>query len=58
MLTELQPVLLKFLADTFDDTTSTVFPLLSSILLMVRRASPRQRITRPNDYFQAQKGET
>ena len=32
MLSELRPTILRFLADSYDDTTSTIFPLLSSIL--------------------------
>ena len=29
------PVMLRFLADTYDDTSSTVFPFLSTVLLAV-----------------------
>ncbi|KAL5504140.1 LOS1 [Sanghuangporus vaninii] len=45
MLSELRPTLLRFLADPYDDTTSTVFPLLSNILgplKKVKRLSPHE----------------
>jgi exportin-T len=32
MLTQILPVMLQFMADEYDDTCSTIFPLLSSIL--------------------------
>ena len=32
MLTQILPVMLRFMADEYDDTCSTIFPLLSSIL--------------------------
>ncbi|KAF9532610.1 KapM protein [Crepidotus variabilis] len=37
-LTQLQPVLLRFMADEYDDTCSTVFTLLSTILGQYKRA--------------------
>ena len=36
MLSELRPTILRFLADPYDDTTSTIFPLLSNVLGTVR----------------------
>ncbi|EJD06563.1 ARM repeat-containing protein [Fomitiporia mediterranea MF3/22] len=45
MLSDLRPTMLHFLADPYDDTTSTVFPLLSSILgslKKVKRSSPHE----------------
>lgn len=35
MLLELMPTVLRFLADPYDDTSSSVLPLLSEILLSV-----------------------
>jgi len=32
MLTQILPVMLRFMADEYDDTCSTIFPLLSNIL--------------------------
>lgn len=32
MLTQILPVMLHFMADEYDDTCSTIFPLLSNIL--------------------------
>ena len=32
MLTHILPVMLQFMADEYDDTCSTIFPLLSNIL--------------------------
>jgi len=32
MLTHILPVMLQFMADEYDDTCSTIFPLLSTIL--------------------------
>lgn len=43
MLSELRPTILRFLADAYDDTTSTIFPLLSSILGTVSSQESRQR---------------
>lgn len=36
MLSELRSPMLRFLADPYDDTTSTIFPLLSNLLQSVR----------------------
>jgi hypothetical protein len=36
MLVELHPVIVRFLSDQYDDTCSTVFPLLSQLLSTVR----------------------
>lgn len=35
MLTHILPVMLQFMADEYDDTCSTIFPLLSNILSSV-----------------------
>jgi exportin-T len=35
-ITQIQPVMLRFMADEYDDTCSTVFPLLQNILTTVR----------------------
>lgn len=32
MLTQILPVMLRFMADEYDDTCATTFPLLQSIL--------------------------
>ncbi|CDO78180.1 hypothetical protein BN946_scf184797.g6 [Trametes cinnabarina] len=39
LLNQLLPVMLRFLADEYDDTCSTVFPLLQTILLSRQRKS-------------------
>lgn len=35
LLNQVLPVMLRFMADEYDDTCSTVFPLLQTILLNV-----------------------
>ncbi|TFK40342.1 KapM protein [Crucibulum laeve] len=37
-VTQIQPVMLRFLADEYDDTCSTVFPMLQTILTSYKRA--------------------
>ncbi|PFH52965.1 hypothetical protein AMATHDRAFT_55850 [Amanita thiersii Skay4041] len=37
-LAQIQPVLLRFLADPYDDTSSTVFPLLQGLLSSLKRS--------------------
>lgn len=54
MLSELRPTLLRFLADPYDDTTSTVFPLLSNILGPVSNM-PHGRNFRPDGTTQLKK---
>ena len=36
LLNQVLPVMLRFMADEYDDTCSTVFPLLQTVLLSVR----------------------
>jgi exportin-T len=36
LLNEIHPVMLRFMADEYDDTSSTIFPLLQTILSSVR----------------------
>lgn len=38
LLSQILPVMLRFMADEYDDTCSTVFPLLQTILLSVSRS--------------------
>ena len=35
LLNQVLPVMLRFMADEYDDTCSTVFPLLQTVLLSV-----------------------
>ena len=50
MLNQILPVVIRFLADEYDDTSSTVFPLLHAVLASV---SPSQRPTLPSSYMMA-----
>ncbi|KZV62903.1 KapM protein [Peniophora sp. CONT] len=45
MLQQLLPVMLRFMADEYDDTCSTVFPLLSSVLSFYKKS--RKTATEP-----------
>lgn len=46
MLNGVLPVLLRFLADEYDDTSSAVFPLISGLLAMVRHhRSPKKKLS-------------
>ncbi|KAI0749767.1 ARM repeat-containing protein [Daedaleopsis nitida] len=47
MLTQILPVMLRFMADEYDDTCSTIFPLLQTILLSYKRQ--RKSSTEPLD---------
>ena len=54
MLSEIRPTTLRFLADPYDDTTSTIFPLLSSILGTVS-TYPSHVDQNPDYHFQLKK---
>ncbi|KAG9091743.1 pre-tRNA nuclear export protein [Ceratobasidium sp. UAMH 11750] len=48
LLQQLLPVMLRFLADDYDDTSSSVFPMLSQIFVVYKRAkknSPQTHLT-------------
>ena len=40
MLEEILPVMLQFMSDEYDDTSSTIFPMLQTILNSVCRLYP------------------
>ncbi|KAH8118024.1 ARM repeat-containing protein [Phellopilus nigrolimitatus] len=54
MLSDLRPTMLRFLGDSYDDTTSTVFPLLQSILgtlKKMKRSSPQEITNETRDFI-------
>ncbi|KAF8604237.1 KapM protein [Ceratobasidium sp. AG-I] len=61
LLQQLLPVMLRFLADEYDDISSSVFPLLSQIFLMYKRTkknSPQTHLTPAKRTFLMQTLET
>ncbi|KDQ14828.1 hypothetical protein BOTBODRAFT_32183 [Botryobasidium botryosum FD-172 SS1] len=54
LLDQLLPVMLRFLADDYDETSTTVFPLVSAVLGIHKRAkknSPQMLVTEPKRAF-------
>ncbi|CAE7129203.1 unnamed protein product [Rhizoctonia solani] len=54
LLQQLLPTMLRFLADDYDDTSSSVFPMLSQIFVVYKRAkknSPQTHLTVPKRTF-------
>jgi exportin-T len=51
MLNQILPVLIRFVADEYDDTSSTVFPLLQTILAGVRVCHQPPKRDNPNIYL-------
>ncbi|CAE6425668.1 unnamed protein product [Rhizoctonia solani] len=54
LLQQLLPIVLRFLADDYDDISSSVFPILSQIFVVYKRAkknSPQTHLTAPKRTF-------